>query len=259
ENNIPPTTPNEEGGTGGEVAGEETTGAIGGESTGPLALGPANQPETTTPSTRPTTTPGIVEGEKTIPLCATCDNIDWLLIILLLTLISLIYWYILKYCQEFKKSPSEQPAVNNTNTDNQLTQPIEKHKNNWPNLGWLGIGLLTALVYLILKNSCRLSAPDWLLITLLVDYLLLLIVNFFIKERKHWWRLFGLLLALMPVIVFIWCHPWLWWVWLIVILVYLIIMALIFANWISHRYGTVVIYLSLFLLFVLYLLSRCFC
>ena len=139
-------------------------------------------------------------------------------------------------------------------TDNsQLEKP--KNKNVPPVLGWILTVVCVAIVTLILIFWFK-CTPWWVALILMLAYLLLLIINYLNKNntKKLGW-LFGILLAIMPVIVLISIDAWTWWMWIIAIGLYIFTLATYFMGLLLENYWRVVVPLSLFLILMLIFMS----
>ena len=127
----------------------------------------------------------------------------------------------------------------------------KKPKPKW--LGWLVwiiIAICAIAIYLILIFWRNLQ-PWWLIALIMLDYLLLLIINYLnkLKYKLNW--LFSFLLAILPVLVLVFIGSWTWWMWLLVIGFYLLTLGIYFMGILLENYWKVSIPLSLFLILLL--------
>lgn len=130
------------------------------------------------------------------------------------------------------------------------TKTKKSPKNIW---GWLIIIIALAVLYYILVKFCN-FIPTWLALVLLIDYLLLLIINYSNKYKKKLGWLFGILLAVIPVLVLIVMTSWAWWLWLVVVALYLLTLIFYFFGLLSESYWSVIIPLSLLLILMFVIL-----
>jgi len=142
---------------------------------------------------------------------------------------------------------NKQEQILNTaqETNNKKTKP------KW--LGWLVwiiIAICAIAIYLILIFWRNLQ-PWWLIALIMLDYLLLLIINYLnkLKYKLNW--LFSFLLAILPVLVLVFIGSWTWWMWLLVIGFYLLTLGIYFMGILLENYWKVSIPLSLFLILLL--------
>jgi len=142
---------------------------------------------------------------------------------------------------------NKQEKILNTaqETNNKKTKP------KW--LGWLVwiiIAICAIAIYLILIFWRNLQ-PWWLIALIMLDYLLLLIINYLnkLKYKLNW--LFSFLLAILPVLVLVFIGSWTWWMWLLVIGFYLLTLGIYFMGILLENYWKVSIPLSLFLILLL--------
>lgn len=137
----------------------------------------------------------------------------------------------------------------NSTDNSQLEKP--KDKKISPILGWILTTVCVAIVTLILIFWCK-CTPWLIILILMVDFLLLLIINYLNKynTKKLGW-LFGILLAIMPVIILVFIGAWTWWMWIIAIGLYIFTLATYFMGLLLENYWRVVVPLSLFLILML--------
>jgi hypothetical protein len=117
-------------------------------------------------------------------------------------------------------------------------------------LGWLIIIISLAAIYLILILWCSFQ-PWWLILLVLINYLLLLIINYLNKLRYKLSWLFSFLLATLPVLVLVFVEAWTWWMWVLVIGFYLLTLAIYFIGLLLENYWRMAIPLSLFLILLI--------
>jgi len=142
---------------------------------------------------------------------------------------------------------NKQEQILNTaqETNNKKTKP------KWIGwLVWLIIAICILTIYLILIFWCNLQ-PWWLIALIMLDYLLLLIINYLNKFKKKLNWLFSLLLAILPVLILVFVGSWTWWMWLLVIGFYLLTLGTYFMGILMENYWKVSIPLSLFLILLI--------
>jgi len=144
-----------------------------------------------------------------------------------------------------EQNKQEQILNTTQETNNKKTKP------KW--LGWLVwiiIAICAIAIYLILIFWRNLQ-PWWLIALIMLDYLLLLIINYLnkLKYKLNW--LFSFLLAILPVLVLVFIGSWTWWMWLLVIGFYLLTLGIYFMGILLENYWKVSIPLSLFLILLL--------
>lgn len=150
-----------------------------------------------------------------------------------------------------------EPVKSLLDSDNEADKKDKKFKPKflW---GWILILVALVILFFLLVKFCQLI-PWWLALLLLLDYLLLLIINYLKKFKKDLWWLWGILLAVMPVIVLLFCGSWTWWLWLLVIGLYIITLMVYFLGLLLQKFWPVIIPLSLFLILMLVIFNICLC
>jgi hypothetical protein len=141
----------------------------------------------------------------------------------------------------------------NSTDNSQLEKPQDKKVS--PILGWILTTICVAIVTLILIFWFK-CTPWWIILILMIDFLLLLIVNYLNKSnaKKLGW-LFGILLAIMPVLILVFVNAWAWWMWVIAVILYIFTLATYFMGLLLENYWRVVVPLSLFLILMLIYIS----
>jgi len=142
------------------------------------------------------------------------------------------------------------------NKQEQILNTAQETNNKKPKPKWLGwlvwiiIAICAIAIYLILIFWRNLQ-PWWLIALIMLDYLLLLIINYLnkLKYKLNW--LFSFLLAILPVLVLVFIGSWTWWMWLLVIGFYLLTLGIYFMGILLENYWKVSIPLSLFLILLL--------
>ena len=137
-------------------------------------------------------------------------------------------------------------------TQAQTESKIRKFKLN-DLLTWLLSFVIVGLIFIVGYFKCNFR-PVWLLVSLLAGYFVLLAINYLnLFEKKVGW-FFSLLLALMPVLVLIVTGGWAWWAWLLIIILYFATLITYALGVLDEKFWQVIIPLSLFLLFLLFLI-----
>jgi len=133
------------------------------------------------------------------------------------------------------------------------TQNIQKEKPTSKLSRWwtliLNLIILVIVGWYLIKYCS--FGPNWLVILTLVNYFLLLIINFLsqtMKKGLSW--VFSLLLFTMAILIYIFCGGWAWWMWTLIIILYIISLLSFFSGNFTddHRFTNVPLLLYLFLM-----------
>ena len=110
------------------------------------------------------------------------------------------------------------------------------------------------------------SWPWWLIIIMLLDYLILMALNYLDKSNKELTNLkkrlsfvFALLLIALPILVYFFSVSFVWWSWLIVIVAYAIVLIAYAYDLRSNNYWRLNIIITLYLLLMIALLKMFSC
>jgi hypothetical protein len=153
----------------------------------------------------------------------------------------------------------QQPLIQPIDSAGQPPREFErpKKRNFWAPVGWLGMGVLIGLLVFVLKKDCDLQ-PRWLVWALLIDYTALLIVNYVEWFKKARW-IFGLLLALMPILAAVATSPWSFWYWALVVILYLFTLLQYFIKSLDDNAWPVIIPVILLLVLLIFKIQRFTC
>ena len=110
------------------------------------------------------------------------------------------------------------------------------------------------------------SWPGWLIVIMLIDYLILLVLNYLDKFNKELTNLkkrlsfiFALFLAAWPVLVYFFTVSFAWWAWLLVVIAYIIVLIAYIFDLHSNNYWRLNVIITLYLLLMLALLKTFIC
>ncbi len=115
------------------------------------------------------------------------------------------------------------------------------------------------------QETC-VSWPWWLIIIMLIDYLILMVLNYldkFKKEltdlKKGLGKLFALLLIVLPILVYWFSASFAWWAWLLVVIAYIIVLLAWITDLHSKNYWRLSVIITLYLALMLALLKMFIC
>ena len=188
----------------------------------------------------------VVAGEKTEKENCEFNFVwwQWLIMILFLTLSSLSYHFIF--------------GNNNEILENEQQSLLEKpeNKNTKSIFLWLVILICLIFVYfLFIDYFC--FVPLWMSLVLLIIYLILLLINYFSSFKKISGWLFGVWLAILPIIVLYFCSGWTWWIWVLVVIGYLLVLIFYNIGILLEKFYYLNIPLVLYFIFMIVLLNYC--
>ncbi len=96
--------------------------------------------------------------------------------------------------------------------------------------------------------------PWWLVLLIVVDYLVLLSLNYFAKSSTQTKRWFAILLAALPMIAVIFCTGLAWWIWFLLVIMYLMTLIAYVAK--AESDSVVSVLLTMLVIIVLIILRQ---